>query len=330
MIYVSNVYNYQTIEKKFRRYLESNQEIVIVYLTLDNYSTLMSKFRFSRFNAILGKIGQTMHFHLKGIGDVGKISSDEYCLIFYKSFQNITHIIDLISLDIGLIFVVFSVLMLGAFILSFAIPIVEGHQSGDKKINFLQLFRDHKLVLIYIYAFIIQATMGFFFPFHAVYSKELGISTQTVGLGIMIGSFSQFPFMLYFDKISKKIPLTSILIFSGGVSAVRWLLYAVALTPFTIYFMWILHGLTFIVFYLCLADYVNSNVVKGLKSSGQTMNYIILSGVSRIFGSALGGAISHNIGIGRTFLINSIICVFAVIGFIIITKTYKPFKDQRS
>jgi PPP family 3-phenylpropionic acid transporter len=229
---------------------------------------------------------------------------------------------------ISYIFIVFSVLIFAAFLLSFFIPKVKGHQSGKSKVNLVELFRDKKLVFIYIYVFILSSTLGFFQSFHAVYSQSLGISTQLIGIGVMVGSFSQFPFMIFFDRIYKKFGIVNIILFSGVIYAVRWLLFGTVLTPATLIVIWALHGFNYIVLYLCLAEYVNSNVIKELKTSGQMMNSIILLGISKVFGGSAGGFLSSAIGIGRTVLICSAVSIAAVAGFLAVVKFSPAFESN--
>jgi predicted MFS family arabinose efflux permease len=56
------------------------------------------------------------------------------------------------------------------------------------------------------------------------------------------------------------------------------------------------------------------------------MNYIILLGASAIIGSSAGGFISTIIGLKNTFLICSVFCAIALIGFVLATLIYPEFK----
>lgn len=226
----------------------------------------------------------------------------------------------LFSSDISRIFPVFSVIMFLALVLSFFIAPVEGHQRNKQKVQPWVMFKNRELVYIYVFTFIVEASMGFFYSFHAIYSKSQGISTDLIGIGIMVGSFSQFPFMVFFDRIYKKLGIKNILLLSGIVHSLRWLLYATALTPASLIFLWALHGCTYIVFYLCLAEYVNTNVIKELKASGQMMNSLVVSGISKIFGGLLGGVLASAAGIKYVFAVNSVVCIAAVAAFYIIIR----------
>ncbi|WP_248928438.1 MFS transporter [Paenibacillus hamazuiensis] len=209
----------------------------------------------------------------------------------------------LFARNIHSIFLVTSLMMLCSFVISFLLPKVEGHQSGKAKVNPVEMFKDRPLVILYVYAFILSTTLGFFFSFHAIYSQQQGVSMEVIGLGLAIGSFSQFPFMLWFDWVYRRFGMVNILVFSGLIHALRWLLYGTALTPQTVLLMWVVHGGTYILLYLCLAQYVNKHVMKELRATGQMFNSIILLGISKIFGAVLGGWYAAKFGFASAFLL---------------------------
>ena len=236
----------------------------------------------------------------------------------------------LIARNIMFIFPVFSGLMLFALFTLIFIPKVAGHQNkGDKanKHRFTDVLKHKRLVIIYIYALVIMTTMSFAFSFHAIYSAEIGITADIIGTGVMIGSIAQFPFMLLFPKIVKKVPLVFVLCASGLVHAARWLLYAYALNEVTIYFICALHGFCFMVFYLCLTEIVSKTVPPELRASGQTMNALVILGLSRIIGSALGGFGGELIGLQSVFAISGVLCIVATLVFFVVVKIRKFEKE---
>jgi PPP family 3-phenylpropionic acid transporter len=214
--------------------------------------------------------------------------------------------------NLDYIFVVFSVIIFTAFLIAWFIPKVEGYQRGKSKVALKQLFTNRKLLWIYVYTFAVESTLGFFYTFQAIYSQEQGLSTSLIGLGIAIGSFSQFPFMIFFDSIYKRFGIMNILLFSGVVHLVRWVLLSTTMHPAAYLFTWVLHGGTFMLFYLCLAEYVSRHVQKELKTSGQMMNSLVLNAISRTAGSLAGGFYASWYGIRSGFIVSSIICFAAV------------------
>ena len=162
-------------------------------------------------------------------------------------------------------------------------------------------------------------TQGFFFSFEAIYSRQAGISTSLIGVGIMVGSFSQIPFMVIFDRIYKRFGLVKLLVCSGMVFGLRWLLYSTVLSSGTILLLWAMHGFNYIIVYLCLIEYVSTNIPKELHTRGQMMNTIILSGISVIVGSYFGGMISTYIGLRQVFFACAVVCFLVVPIFLVLS-----------
>jgi PPP family 3-phenylpropionic acid transporter len=235
----------------------------------------------------------------------------------------------LFTKHLELIFLVTSVIMLGCFLLTFGIPKVAGHQSGKKKVKLVEIFKNRQLIVLYVYTLLHSTSIGFLWAFQAIYSKEQGISMQIVGIGLAIGSFSQFPFMIFFQNLYSRFGIRKILLLSGVVHTVRWSLYAVGLTPFTYVLGWILHGGTYILFYLCLAEYVNNHVVKELKVSGQMLNSLIQLTVGNIIGAMLGGLYAARFGFQNAFLMLMLIGAVATAGFYLVSRWFKMFEDIR-
>jgi PPP family 3-phenylpropionic acid transporter len=231
--------------------------------------------------------------------------------------------------NIHSIFAITFAMLAAAFAISFLLPRVEGHQSGKKKVKLAELFKNRPLVVLYGYALALSTTSGFFFAFHPIYSAEQGISMELIGIGMAVGSFSQFPFMMFFQKLYDRFGVVRIFLFSGYIHAVRWLLYAFFLNKFTILPLWLLHGGTYILFYMCLAEYVNTYVIKELKASGQMMNALILLGLSKIIGGVLGGLYATRFGFQSSFLLCFIISLAAVGGFAWAASRTLLFRDLR-
>jgi PPP family 3-phenylpropionic acid transporter len=234
----------------------------------------------------------------------------------------------LFTTHLNMIFLLTSLIMLGCFLLSLGIPKVAGHQSGGKKVRLASIFKNKQLVLLYAYALSLSIAMGFLFSFQAIYSKEQGISMEIIGIGLAIGSFTQFPFMIFFRQFYERFGIRNILLFSGLIHTLRWCLYAYSLTPVTYLLSWVMHGGTYILFYMCLAEYVNSYVVKELKASGQMLNSIIQLGIGKIIGGMLGGIYAAHWGFQNAFLVLAIMGALSTVAFYIVSRRYFSFEPM--
>lgn len=225
------------------------------------------------------------------------------------------------SSDIAFLFTAYFVFRMLAFGVAFMLPPVQGYKNSENQPGFMNLFKDSKLMIIYGYAFILSCTNGFFTSFNTIYSREVGISLDIIGIGVMIGSISQFPFMAAFDMIYRKFGLTNLFLVSGVAFAVRWMLYATSLNSGTIFLLWAIHGFNYVILYLCLTQYVSVRVPKELQTRGQMMNTIILMGISAIIGGYFGGVISTYVGLRIVFLGCSVLSFITVLIFFGISRT---------
>lgn len=111
------------------------------------------------------------------------------------------------------------------------------------------------------------------------------------------------------------------LLVSGIVNTLRWLGYAWWLNPYTLVLLSFLHGGSFMLLYLCLAEYVHRHIRKELKASGQMMNFIVLNGVGRVVGALFGGIGVQYIGFSTVFVIVGAISLVGVIPFAFFTRS---------
>lgn len=226
---------------------------------------------------------------------------------------------------IGSIFALNILVMFIAFMIVFKLPVVEGHQFGKERIPIWRLFSNRNLVLLMILNFLIQTTLGFYYTYFPIYFRQIGGSNKLLGLAYFISAMSEIPFLLYADKILKRIGTRWALIGASGVAALRWLIISFIPNAYLVLPFQLLHGLIFIVLYYSMATYINQEVPKELKASGQTVNNLIGMGISRIVGSLLGGFLSDLYGIKMVFLYNSVLafCIALIFGYIFLKKASK-------
>lgn len=216
---------------------------------------------------------------------------------------------------IGSIFILNIAVMFIAFMIVFKLPVVKGHQFGREHIPIWRLFLNKNLVILMTLNFLVQVTLGFYYTYFPLYFKQLGGSSSFLGWVYFISAVSEVPFLLYADRILKKIGTRYALLGATLIAAIRWLLIFLVTKPYVFLPLQLLHGLIFIVLYYSMATYINEEVPKELKASGQTINNLIGMGISRIMGSLLGGFLSDIYGIKTMFLYNSILAFATVLVF---------------
>jgi PPP family 3-phenylpropionic acid transporter len=132
---------------------------------------------------------------------------------------------------------------------------------------------------------------------------------------MVISSLSEIPFLLYSEKLLKRVPIPYILLGAACATALRWFLFANIQLPVWILVIQLLHGLIFIVLAVTMATYINQEVPKELKASGQTLNGLINLGAARIIGSFFGGLASSALGMRNVFFYNGLIVFVSIVVF---------------
>ncbi len=210
------------------------------------------------------------------------------------------------------LYAVFAVLSLVAVL---ALPRVRGHQHAGLRVPLRRLFDDRGYVLLLALNFGLQFTLGYYYSFFSLFLKDLGGSTQLQGWAICITSLAEVPFLLFADRILARIGVRAAILASGLLLSLRWLLFFVSTGPAMLLAVNALHGVTVIVMLYGVAVYVNGNLPKELRASGQTMNAMLCIGAARILGNLFGGWLSDRWGLRAVFLLEAGIAFAAVAVF---------------
>jgi MFS transporter, PPP family, 3-phenylpropionic acid transporter len=221
----------------------------------------------------------------------------------------------LLSESIGRMFVIYFVMGLVTLTCAFLLPKVKGYQSKGKKVFIFSLLKNRTLFMYISLALMIQITLGFFTTFFSIHYQMLGADRGLIGWAFFISGMSEIPFLLYAHKILKKVKTHHALLFAGAAAGLRWFLMAITSSIYLILVFQLLHGLIYIIIMMSMATYINETAPNELKASGQALNAIVGTGISRVIGSFFGGYLSDIFGIQKMFLYNSIFVLSAVVIF---------------
>jgi PPP family 3-phenylpropionic acid transporter len=203
------------------------------------------------------------------------------------------------------IFATYAVMVLFSIGLLLRFPKVEGYQSYGRKMQIWELLKHRKLVFYLAVNFVIQSTLGYYYTFFPVYYPSIGGNSVLLGWAMLVSSLSEIPFLIYSRKIMQRLSLTVLLVLVGVTAMIRWALFYWVLNPYHILAVQLLHGFMFIVLTVTMATYINREVPKELKASGQTLNGLLNLGGARIIGSFFGGFASAAYGMRNVFMANA-------------------------
>lgn len=226
------------------------------------------------------------------------------------------------------IFVLYPCIGIFTLITIYRMPVIKGHQACGNRISPWQLLKNRDVMVLIFFNFFIQLTYGFYQSFFPIYYNQLGADNTMLGLSMLIAAASEIPFLLLAGPILEKLGIRLTLMISAVITSLRWALTYLVTDTGAILAVGITHGFSFIVFSFCVATFINKNVPKELRASGQTMNALLCMGLARAAGSAFGGVLSSFTGIRQVFLWNSWVGFLSVLVFgMILFRQKNPMKE---
>lgn len=214
---------------------------------------------------------------------------------------------------IGATIYITAALLCVVFASTYALPPTPGHQYGREKVSIKVLFREKKLMRLFIFMTLLQMTMGYFYTYYSIYFTTFeGGTTSLLGLAYFVSAMSETVFLLLSDRLVEKPGVGKLLVIAGTVLTLRWILLALAGNVWVAFGSQLLHGWGFIVMTVSMAKYISLHVPDELKARGQMLLNVAGFGVARVVGIVLGGIIAGGIGVQNGFWISAAISAFAL------------------
>ena len=194
-------------------------------------------------------------------------------------------------------------------------PIEEQVAADQTLIEFIGKYK--KLVLLMggvVFLFFAHTIINNFF---IQIITPVGGDSANMGTAIFIGAMVELPAMMNFNRITKKIPVSRLLIISAVFFLAKHTLTYFAPNVLVIYLAQALQVGAFAVAYPALVEYIN--LIVDLKDlvKGQSLLTIAMA-LSSVFASFLGGILLDSIGTSQTLLLG---VATTVIGLVIVLFT---------
>lgn len=215
------------------------------------------------------------------------------------------------------IFKIIGIMVILCCIVALLLPPVEGHQHGRKKVSYLSLLNDKRMLLLLSMTFIGTTTSMFYMSFFTKRLGDLGFDNGITGIITVISVFLEIPFLFFSQRLYKKLTMWHWLLIGFGLNAVRWVALGFANTVPVI----ILANLPAVSIMACFeffpAIYINDHTMPELKGSAQSLLSLVTFGITKLTGSLLGGFICSAIGIPATFVGNGILLAVMFLVFLV-------------
>ncbi len=131
------------------------------------------------------------------------------------------------------------------------------------------------------------------------YMAELGATKTQMGFASFLATVTELPIFFFGNRLVKRYGSYPLFIGALVLMGIRSLLFAAASTPFMVYVVQALGGITFPAMWLAGVSYAEENAPAGLKSTAQGLFGAMSFGFGAAVGGFMGGILLESIG-GRS------------------------------
>lgn len=202
-----------------------------------------------------------------------------------------------------------------------AAPRVEGHGSGKgenaKKTSIAVLFKDGKLMLLFLFVGVVQFAWAYytnFFPAHL--SGTLGQPDSIWGVNALLTVLGEVPFFLAFNKLFDKIGIRKLMLISFLLSVLRYAVLAFVTNVAALLAFGFITGFAVTVFTYCTSVYINKYIAPENKASANSLMYALGNGIPRVLAAALGGVMTQFLGYVSSMIACTVLCAVSVVIFL--------------
>jgi PPP family 3-phenylpropionic acid transporter len=164
-----------------------------------------------------------------------------------------------------------------------------------------------------------------FYSYYPIYFTSIGGNSSFIGLLMFVCAASEIPLWILINKFVKRAGFARLMVIAALITGLRWLLLYFVTSPVLIILVNLTHGLGFVSFNYSLVVYINNNVSKGLRATGQTVNALAATVFTRVIGGYLIGYASDAFGVNRMMLVASIATFAATVIFVV---WYRAIKKE--
>lgn len=194
-------------------------------------------------------------------------------------------------------FYMISLLLLCAFICLQFVPPVMGYRQKAKKSSFKELLSDKKIFCFIFMNFIFSLGTVIYYSYYPLYFTTIGGDSQKVGILMFVTAVSEVPFWLIAGRLTERFGYKKMMVVAAVVTGLRWTTLSIAMNPLVAICINLTHGFCFVTLNYCIVTYINVHVPRDLRATGQSMNNMVTTILSRVIGGVLIGYLSDIFGV---------------------------------
>ncbi len=184
------------------------------------------------------------------------------------------------------------------------LPRVAGSQKPPISGRPGSLIRLRTVVFLFC-GFLMLVSHGAYYGFFSIHLETIGFSKSFIGISWALASAVEVLVMIKSEGIFRRFSLESVLFFSFGIAAIRWMALFFVQSPWLILLTQSLHAVTYAAFHMASILYIDSLAPERSKTLGQAVNNAVQYGLGLMVGFFLHGYLYNRIGSFALFAVSS-------------------------
>lgn len=182
----------------------------------------------------------------------------------------------------------------------------------EKQTGLISVFKNKKILFVLFYACVFQIVLGCYGSFLGLVVTDMGYDNATIGRLMCVSALSEIPVLLCIGYISRKIRIEYLLLIAGAAMTIRiWLPLTGSIVG--IFIGQSLQGMTYMIMYYSCVMFMNQNLSKELHGTGQSLFYMVQTGLACTFSNIAGGWLGGKIGLLKTYFIYGLVLLVVTV-----------------
>lgn len=211
---------------------------------------------------------------------------------------------------IGMVAIPWAILLLlmGLALAAWSVPAKKHLSKQIKAESIWQVLGQRHVLIILVACFLIQVSHGPYYTFYTIYLEEAGYSRNDIGLLWALGVVAEIGVFLVMHRLLPRFGVKNLLLWSLGLTAIRWVLIAwfIDSVPIVI-FAQLLHAASFGLYHAVAIHLIHNLFTGNHQGRGQALYSSISFGAGGAVGALFSGYLWSEAGASLVFIIAAVI-----------------------
>lgn len=174
------------------------------------------------------------------------------------------------------------------------------------------VLRQPTVIALLCVCLLMQVSHGPYYAFYSIYLEDHGFNRNVIGQLWALGVIAEVGAFLVMHRVLTRFSLQHLLLWSLGLTGLRWVLIAYCPWLTALFLAQLLHAASFGLFHAVAIQFIHQYFPGHLQGRGQALYSSLSFGVGGALGSLAGGYTWKNMGSQDSFLLAAGVCCMAL------------------